>query len=71
MMANSVPSLALPGLRGRIRIDPSAQSKFLHVAMVHRPSDILYDSLPCVVSGCAVRLCVCENSDGWLVAWGL
>ena len=20
---------------------------------------------------CAVTLCVCENSDGWLVAWGL
>ena len=28
----------------------------------------------CVVSGCAsyaVRLGVCENGDGWLVAWGL
>ena len=26
-----------------------------------------------VVSGCAcvVRLCVCENRDGWLVAWDL
>ena len=27
-----------------------------------------------IVSGCAscaVRLCVCEKSDGWLVAWGL
>ena len=23
------------------------------------------------VAGCAVRLSMCESTDGWLVAWGM